>query len=130
MGIQAQFLIIVVGIVICLTSVAFADQGTATYYAPPYIPSACYSRQDNGIMVAGASDGIWNNRAACGTNYRVKCIGAANTAPHPCKDGESVVVKIVDYCDRCNGTINLSQDAFAKISNPDIGKIRVQYDRV
>uniref|UniRef100_A0A5B7BHB1 Expansin-like EG45 domain-containing protein n=1 Tax=Davidia involucrata TaxID=16924 RepID=A0A5B7BHB1_DAVIN len=129
MGIQAQFLMMV-GMVICLTSAAYADQGTATYYAPPYVSSACYGNQDNGNMVAGASDAIWNNGAACGTNYKVKCIGPANTAPHPCKNGESIVVKIVDYCAKCNGTINLSQDAFSKISNLEIGKIMVEYDRV
>ncbi|XP_041021940.1 EG45-like domain containing protein [Juglans microcarpa x Juglans regia] len=120
---------IMVIIAICLMSEeANAAQGTAIFYDPPYIPSACYGRQNLGVMVAGASDAIWRNRAACGKNYRVRCIGGANLAPHPCKSG-NVVVKIVDYCSSpgCNGTINLSRDAFSKIADLNAGKVKIEY---
>ncbi|KAG2692187.1 hypothetical protein I3843_08G040200 [Carya illinoinensis] len=116
-------------IAICLMSeAAHAAQGTAIYYDPPYIPSACYGRQNLGVMVAGASDQIWGNRAACGKNYKVRCIGGANLAPHPCKSG-NVVVKIVDHCPSpgCNGTINLSRDAFSKIADLKAGKVKIEY---
>ncbi|KAH7545249.1 hypothetical protein FEM48_Zijuj01G0073700 [Ziziphus jujuba var. spinosa] len=122
-------MIVVVGMLMCLASAALAEQGTATFYKQPYTPSACFGQQDNGVLIAGASDQIWNARKACGTRYRVKCIGGANTAPHPCKDGTSVDVKIVDYCQSCNGTINLSDVAFSKIASLEAGKIRVEYDR-
>ncbi|GMN62801.1 hypothetical protein TIFTF001_031887 [Ficus carica] len=79
---------------ICLSSVAQAAPGTATYYMPPYVPSACFGCQNNGVMVAAAS--IWNNRAACGRSYRVTCIGSMYQGARPCT-GKSVV-KIVDYC--------------------------------
>ena len=50
--------------------------------------------------------------------------------PQPCK-GTSVVVKIVDYCPAgCQGTIDLSQEAFAAIANPDAGKIQIEYNQV
>lgn len=91
--------------------------------------SACFGRQENGEFVAGASDIIWNARKACGTSYRVKCIGGVNNVPHPCKDGTSVVVKIVDYCSNCNGTINLSDAAFSSIALLRAGKIEVEFDR-
>lgn len=91
--------------------------------------SACFGRQENGDLVAGASDEIWNARKACGTSYRVKCIGGVNNVPHPCKDGTSVVVKIVDYCSSCNGTINLSDAAFSSIALLRAGKIEVEFDR-
>ncbi|XP_020598117.1 EG45-like domain containing protein [Phalaenopsis equestris] len=107
-----------------------ANQGTATYYAPPYTPSACYGNQNEGVMIAGASDVFWDDRGACGSSYKVRCIGAANDVPNPCS-GAEVVVKIVDYCPPpfCNGTINLSQDAFRAIALLKAGKIMVSYDR-
>ncbi|XP_041021943.1 EG45-like domain containing protein [Juglans microcarpa x Juglans regia] len=129
LGIRA---LIMVSITMCtLTSVANAAEGTATFYTPPYVPSSCYGFQNNGVMIAAASDAIWGNRAACGRNYRVRCIGATNQGvPQPCK-GTSVVVKIVDYCPPgCQGTIDLSQEAFSAIANPDAGKIRIEYTQV
>ncbi|KDP45911.1 hypothetical protein JCGZ_15471 [Jatropha curcas] len=124
---------VMVGMVLCLASIANAAQGLAVWYSrkssPPYTPSKCYGNQDNGLMVAGVSDALWNNGAACGRRYRVSCIGGANKAPHPCKGG-SVVVKIVDYCSRgCQADINLSQDAFSQIADTDAGIVRVQYDQ-
>ncbi|KAL2502345.1 EG45-like domain containing protein 2 [Forsythia ovata] len=118
-----------VGMFICLPSIALAEQGTATFYTPPYVPSSCNGFKNDGVMIAAASNAIWNNRAACGRRYRVKCIGGTNNGvQNPCT-GNSVLVKIVDYCPPpgCRGTIDLSQQAFAVIANPDAGKIRVQF---
>ncbi|KAK9288305.1 hypothetical protein L1049_016756 [Liquidambar formosana] len=80
-------------------------------------------------MIAAASDAIWDNRGACGRKYEVKCTGATNQGdPHPCTGQESVVVTIVDYCPPgCQGTIDLSQEAFASIANPDAGKIKISF---
>lgn len=82
-------------------------------------------------MIAAASDAIWDNRGACGRNYEVKCEGATNAGdPHPCRGDQSVVVKIVDYCPPgCRGTIDLSQEAFASIANPDAGKIKISFQQ-
>jgi expansin (peptidoglycan-binding protein) len=92
------------------------------------IASSCYGYQNkNGWMIAAASDAICGNRAACGTSYNVSCIGATNKGVPPCR-GTSVVVKIVDYCPAgCQGTINLSQEAFSAIANPNAGKIIIEY---
>ncbi|KAE9462761.1 hypothetical protein C3L33_05331, partial [Rhododendron williamsianum] len=43
------------------------DVGTVAQYGPPYTP---------------AGDGIWDNGAACGRQYLVKCISA--TTPYTC----------------------------------------------
>ncbi|PRQ19945.1 putative rlpA-like protein, double-psi beta-barrel [Rosa chinensis] len=132
MGFKIRVLMVVmVAVVICLPSVTFAAQGTATFYTPPYVPSSCNGYQNDGVMIAAASDVIWGNRAACGRMYRVKCIGGTNQGvPQPC-NGNSVVVKIVDYCPPgCRGTIDLSQEAFAAIANPDAGKINIEYTQV
>ncbi|XP_021639606.2 EG45-like domain containing protein [Hevea brasiliensis] len=127
MGMLIQ-MVMMVSIAGCLATVAYAAEGTATYYTPPYVPSACYGYENKGVMIAAASDALWNNRAACGKRYRVRCIGATNQGiPQPCKSG-SVVVTIVDYCPPgCQGTIDLSQEAFSQIADPNAGKIRIQY---
>ncbi|KAH7859676.1 hypothetical protein Vadar_004135 [Vaccinium darrowii] len=124
-----MLVLIIMGITACSSLVANANvgQGFATYYNPPYVPSACYGYQNNGVMVAGVSPTLWGNKAACGKTYKVTCIGSGNADPHPCIPGASVVVKVVDYCPGCPGPINLSKDAFAVIANPAAGKIVVSY---
>ncbi|KAK8486193.1 hypothetical protein V6N13_026117 [Hibiscus sabdariffa] len=37
-----------------------AHSGTATFYTAPYVPSACYGYEDDGVMIAAASDAIWD----------------------------------------------------------------------
>ncbi|XP_058113336.1 EG45-like domain containing protein [Magnolia sinica] len=111
---------------------AAADKGTATFYTPPYTPSACDGFEEEGVMIAAASDAFWANGAACGHRYKVTCTGATNLGdPHPWRGSRSVVVKIVDYCPAgCRGTIDLSQEAFASIADPDAGKINIAFKRI
>ncbi|KAJ4842136.1 EG45-like domain containing protein [Turnera subulata] len=103
--------------------------GTATYYTPPYTPSACYGYEDQGVMIAAASDAIWNNGAACGQSYAVTCTSGTNEGtPHPCWGSSTLTVKIVDHCPSgCRGTIDLSQEAFASIADPNSGVINISY---
>ncbi|EEE66249.1 hypothetical protein OsJ_22431 [Oryza sativa Japonica Group] len=42
--------------------------------------SACYGNQDNGRMIAAASDGLWAGGKICGTMFTVRCVGQ----PTPC----------------------------------------------
>ncbi|XP_047306392.1 EG45-like domain containing protein [Impatiens glandulifera] len=103
-------------------------KGTATFYTPPYLPSACDEYKDEGVMIAAASHSIWNNGKACGKKLKVKCIGGTNDGPHPCRGKSHVTVKIVDFCPAgCQGTIDLSQEAFAAIADPDAGKIKISF---
>ncbi|XP_031266981.1 EG45-like domain containing protein [Pistacia vera] len=127
-----KMLFITISLLFCFISKeAVADTGTATFYTPPYVPSSCNGFQNDGVMIAAASDAIWENRGACGKNYKVTCTGATNEGdPYPCT-GASVVVEIVDYCPPgCRGTIDLSQEAFAVIANPDAGKIDISFQSV
>ncbi|GFZ03608.1 hypothetical protein Acr_16g0002450 [Actinidia rufa] len=123
--------IIMVCIAVCsLFSVASAIAGTATFYNV-YVPSACYGFEDQGVMIAAASDALWDNGAACGRMYRVSCSGPTNEGvPEPCKEG-SVTVKVVDRCPSpgCQATIDLSQEAFSAIANTDAGKINIDYNQ-
>ncbi|XP_062164714.1 EG45-like domain containing protein [Alnus glutinosa] len=127
MGANIHQVLLIVGTIICFASVSNAAQGTATFYETPYVPSACNGFEDDGNLIAAASDSIWQNRSACGRYYLVQCIGATNQAPQPCKH-TAVEVKIVDYCPPgCRGTINLSKDAFSIIADPRAGRIKVNY---
>ncbi|KAL2317178.1 hypothetical protein Fmac_031054 [Flemingia macrophylla] len=121
--------VIVMGLVIIsLICVASAISGTATYYTV-YTPSACYGYQDEGTMIAAASEAIYANGAACGKMYKITCTGATNNGvTQPCKGG-SVTVKIVDLCPSpgCQATFDLSQEAFSAIANTDAGKIQIDY---
>ncbi|KAF8392956.1 hypothetical protein HHK36_021196 [Tetracentron sinense] len=130
MGSEMRVLMMV-GMVISLVSVASAISGTATYYTAPYIPSSCYGNEDNGVMIAAASDTIWDNRAACGRMYTVRCTGPTNQGvPQPCT-GATVTVKVVDYCPSpgCQATIDLSQEAFSMIADTNAGKINIEYSQ-
>ncbi|PWA13622.1 barwin-related endoglucanase [Artemisia annua] len=121
---------ILITMVACLTSVAHAIAGQATFYTPPYIPSSCYGNVDQGNMIAAANSGLFANRAACGTRYRVTCTSGTNSVPQPCT-GNSVDVTIVDLCPGCaSNQIDLSQEAFAVIANRDAGRINIEYNRI
>ncbi|KAK2659910.1 hypothetical protein Ddye_006443 [Dipteronia dyeriana] len=112
MGIHEIRILIVVSMELCLTSAVHAAQGNAVFYTSTNTP-ACSKEQNKGTMVTGVSDELWGNGAACGSIHRVQCIRGANKAPHPCHDGASVEVTVVDYCrPPCNGVLNLYQDAF------------------
>ncbi|XP_022853575.1 EG45-like domain containing protein [Olea europaea var. sylvestris] len=129
MSFQIQ-VILMVGILICLTSIAIAESGTATFYTPPYVPSACYGFQEKGTVIAAANPSLYNNGAACGRRYRVKCTGGTNSVPNPCT-GQEVTVTIVDRCPGCgNNQFDLSQEVFSTIANPDAGRIVIDYTQV
>ncbi|KAF7153399.1 hypothetical protein RHSIM_Rhsim01G0010500 [Rhododendron simsii] len=126
-----MLVLVIVGITKCLSLVAYADQGYGTYYTPPYVPSACYGYQDEGVMIGAASDTLWNGGAACGRMYSITCIGGTNQGVvHPCT-GQSVTIKIVDHCPSpgCQATIDLSQESFAIIADVAAGKIVIEYNQ-
>ncbi|KAL6012285.1 EG45-like domain containing protein [Asimina triloba] len=110
---------------------AEAAVGFATFYTPPYKPSKCHGFQDDGVMIAAASEEIWADGAACGKRFKVTCKAGTDLGqPHPCRGSGSVVVQVVDFCPPgCRGTIDLSQEAFASIANPDAGKIKISFHR-
>ncbi|KAI3444104.1 hypothetical protein Pfo_000769 [Paulownia fortunei] len=103
-----------------LISIASAIPGTATFYTT-YIPSACFGFQDQGTMIAAANPALYNNGAACGRSYRVRCTGAN------CRNGE-VTVRIVDLCPGCGpNQLDLSREAFSIIADPNAGRIQIDY---
>ncbi|KAL6333983.1 hypothetical protein AAG906_000034 [Vitis piasezkii] len=113
-------------------SLVHGDIGTANSYNPPYTPTRCNgNRQDQfppGNLFVSVSEGLWDNGAACGRRYRLRCLSGAKK---PCKDG-TVDVKVVDFCSvrPCPSTLLLSNDAFAAISHSPSMKINVEYIQI
>ncbi|KAK4479438.1 hypothetical protein RD792_014952 [Penstemon davidsonii] len=92
--------------------------------------SSCYGFQDQGVMIAAANPAIFNNRAACGRRYRIRCTGRTNLGVlQPCRNGE-ITVRIVDLCPGCGANqFDLSQEAFSMIADPNAGRIQIDYNQ-
>ncbi|KAI6681470.1 hypothetical protein NL676_035351 [Syzygium grande] len=105
-----------------------ADVGTTATacfgYDPLQFPSS--------FLFAAAGEGIWDNGAACGKQYWVRCISA--DWPKTCNPAQLVQVRIVDRAlsavprsssDRC--TIVLSMTAFEAIANLSASSVNVEF---
>ncbi|EFJ10453.1 hypothetical protein SELMODRAFT_111663 [Selaginella moellendorffii] len=105
-------------------SVAQGISSRATFYTPPYQPSSCFGFDPlpADFLFAAASPAVFNNRAACGTFFCVRCTG------NGCRNGNTIRVQIVDLCPGCPGAFDLSQEAFARIADPAVGVISVNYN--
>lgn len=77
-------------------------------------------------MFAAVSTALWDNGAACGRNYIVRCL--SGTGNRPCKQG-NIVVQVVDKCPQnpCRATLLLSKDAFNALSRSPTAKLNVEY---
>lgn len=79
-----------------------------------------------GNLFVAVSEGLWDNGAACGRRYRLRCLSGSGR--RPCKGG-TIDVRVVDYCRKrpCPSTIALSSDAFSEISRSPNAKINIEY---
>ncbi|WJZ85178.1 hypothetical protein VitviT2T_004729 [Vitis vinifera] len=113
----------------CLLHVCSGDIGTAGQYAPPYLPTACYgndvSKFPSSNLFASAGDGIWDNGAACGRQYFVRCLSAQT--PGICKAGQIIKVNIVDRASRNGVMLVLSTIAFGAIANPSASFVNIEF---
>ncbi|XP_061341053.1 EG45-like domain containing protein [Gastrolobium bilobum] len=125
-------LAIFVSLLLKQVSLALGDVGTAVSYGTPYIPTACDgNRRDQfppGNLFVAVNEGLWDNGAACGRRYRIRCVSGNNK---PCKSG-SIDVKVVDFCPRspCSNTMLMSNDAFAAISRLSAAKINIEFTQI
>ncbi|KAG5027832.1 hypothetical protein JHK82_011466 [Glycine max] len=115
-----------------------ADVGTASRYSPPYLPSGCYGTEatqfPSSNLFAAAGDGIWDNGAACGRQYLVRCISAEQ--PRTCIPDQSIQIKIVDYAATAvspasagGTTMVLSDKAFGTIANTSAALINIEFQQ-
>lgn len=93
--------------------------------------SACFGNKHiDGVMIAALSEPLYKGGSACGQHFEVTCVGGIGGSPNPCRGKGKVVVKAVDLCPKgCRGTIDLSQEAFASIADPDAGVIKIAFRR-
>ncbi|CAL5429105.1 unnamed protein product [Camellia sinensis] len=134
-----QFLLVCLSLFLpFFTHLSLADVGTAASYAPPYIPTACSgndgSQFPSSNLFAAAGEGIWDNGAACGRQYLVRCISAA--APNSCNPSQTIQVKIVDRAQtsasrpsRGGTTMVLSATAFGAIANGSPPSINIEFQQ-
>ncbi|PWA51370.1 rlpA-like double-psi beta-barrel domain-containing protein [Artemisia annua] len=115
-----------------------AEVGTSAQYSPPFLPTACYGYDSGQFpssnLFAAAGDGIWDNGAACGRQYLVKCISA--TEPGTCVVGQVIQVRIVDFAltsvspPSLEGTtMVLSDTAFGTIANSTAKSINIEFQQ-
>ncbi|XP_057968810.1 EG45-like domain containing protein 2 [Malania oleifera] len=135
------FLLLVVAGLIS-ASIADVYVGTAAKYIPPYLPTRCYGKDATELPTsnyfAAAGEGIWDNGAACGRQYAVKCISAR--APAACIGDRAIQIKIVDYAASmaaqpsvAGTTMVLSGPAFAAIANTSVARatyINLEFQQV
>ncbi|KAM7276629.1 hypothetical protein ACFE04_018495 [Oxalis oulophora] len=116
--------------------VSNGDVGTVARYSPPYLPTACYGSSVTEFpttnLFGAAGEGIWDNGAACGRQYIVRCISAS--VPGTCVEGNTIQIKIVDSAQtstsrpsKDGATIVLSTTAFEAIANVSAISINVEY---
>ncbi|KAI4344078.1 hypothetical protein L6164_011350 [Bauhinia variegata] len=133
------WLLLVVFLVSEFPSNSYADVGTSARYAPPYLPTTCYGGEatqfPSSNLFAAAGDGIWDNGAACGRQYLVRCVSAEQ--PRTCIPDQSIQVKIVDYASSAvsaasapSTTLVLSDKAFATIANTSAALINIEFQQV
>ncbi|XP_049352709.1 EG45-like domain containing protein [Solanum verrucosum] len=129
MNMGRLFICFIVLISLFYISLVLGDIGTATSYNSPYTPTKCGGNRSDqfpsGNLFVAVSEGLWDNGAACGRRYRLRCLSGNN---RPCKEG-TIDVRVVDYCTKrpCPSTIALSSDAFAQISISHNAKINIEY---
>ncbi|KAF3972902.1 hypothetical protein CMV_003614 [Castanea mollissima] len=136
--IQSLFLVLSFELVY-LSQFSHADVGTAAHYRTPYLPTACYGNDatqfPSSNLFASAGEGIWDNGAACGRQYLVRCISAAH--PRTCIPGQTIQIRIVDRAlssvsrpSRHGATIVLSKTAFRMIARPSTSYINIEFQQV
>ena len=89
----------------------------------------CYgndvSKFPSSNLFASAGNGIWDNGAACGRQYFVRCLSAQT--PGTCKAGQVIKVKIVDGASRSGEILVLSTIAFGAIANPSAAWVSIEF---
>lgn len=127
---QNMLLIASAFVILQLTKLVAAQTGLASFYTAPFVPNACFGFGGvpaDGLFAAGgdsASANIWNNGANCGRYFNIRCTG------NGCTSGDTIRVQIIDRCPNgCSGgrAFDLSDTAFSRIANRDVGVITVEY---
>ena len=94
-------------------------EGIATYYGATGEGACMFDRSPGDLDVAALNLEDWDGSALCGACAEV-------TGP-----SGSVRIRIVDLCPECrSGHLDLSQEAFAKIATPELGRVDIHWQLV
>ncbi|XP_059461288.1 EG45-like domain containing protein isoform X2 [Corylus avellana] len=137
-GLFSQCLFVLL-LLLQLLHVSHADVGTAAHYRPPYLPTACFGSNADQFpssnLFGAAGEGIWDNGAACGRQYLVRCISAR--VPGTCIPGQTIQIRIVDRAfssvsrpSRADTTIVLSTTAFGTIAKSSAPFVNIEFQLV
>jgi len=93
--------------------------GEGTYYNATGAGNCLFPPSPDNLMVAAMNHADYDNAALCGAYISVQ-------GP----DG-TVLVRIVDRCPECpEGDVDLSQEAFALIAEPRLGRVPISWQQV
>ncbi|KMZ71637.1 hypothetical protein ZOSMA_178G00250 [Zostera marina] len=135
------FFILLIFSVFFLLNLSNADLGTGAYYSPPYLPTACFGNDPNqfpaGNLFAAAGAGIWDNGAACGRQYLVRCL-QGSIQDTVCSSSDTIKITIVDQATNLvsppskNGaTMTFSVAAYGRIAKQSAAdEINIEYREV
>jgi expansin (peptidoglycan-binding protein) len=101
------------------TSLGDVRDGVATYYAATGEGNCSFDASPGDLDVAAMDAPEWANSAVCGM-----CV-------HVVGPSGAVTVRIVDQCPGCEKShLDLSESAFAKIADPTLGRVPIQWQPV
>lgn len=100
------------------------------------IATQCYgndpSQFPSSNLFGAAGEGIWDNGAACGRQYQVRCISASEA--NTCIPNQMIQIRIVDYAPASvsrptvdGSTLVLSNTAFGSIANSSAASVNVEF---
>lgn len=107
------------------------------------VATECYrddpSQLPPGNLFAAAGGDLWNNGAACGRVYAVRCVAASPSVPSSCGSDGLIQVKIIDNALSANSsaaahkqsvtgaTLVLSEEAFVLIAKPFADSVAIEF---
>lgn len=95
--------------------------GVATFYGADGGGACLFDHPSDDLMVAAMNTRDYETSKACGARVQVRAA-----------DGATITVRIVDECpgDCQVGQIDLSQEAFARLADPTLGRIPITWSLV
>ncbi|PPJ60466.1 hypothetical protein CBER1_03166 [Cercospora berteroae] len=117
-------------LLLATTTNAELGTGTAARYDPPYIPTKCLGSDPSqfppGNLFVAVNEGLWDNGAACGRRYQIRCISGSRKGCN----ADSVDVTVVDHCRNCRTSFELSQAVYKLLTRRPNAIIGVEYQEI
>lgn len=117
-------------LLLLLPTTTNADTGNAARYDPPYIPTKCHGSDPKqfppGNLFVAVNEAMWDNGAACGRRYKLRCISGSRRGCNV----DSTDVTVVDHCRNCRTDFELSQAVYKLLTRRPNAIINVEYTQI